>query len=85
MDTCYTVKKCWQGEETPGVITCKHDQRIIVVHRCQPTCVGDSSVRTQGRRPVISFMVRVKHKKNTKRYENLEEKEKHVKVITSEH
>ena len=20
MVTCYTVKKCWQGEETPGVI-----------------------------------------------------------------
>ena len=36
MDTCYTVKKSWRGEETPGVIPCKHGQRIIVVHRCQP-------------------------------------------------
>ena len=25
------------GEETPGVILCKHGQRIIVVHRCQPS------------------------------------------------
>ena len=57
MDTCYTVNKCWQGEETSGVIACKHDQRIkssIVVN------LGDSSVKTQGRRPVIIFMVRVK-------------------------
>ena len=36
MDTCYTVKKSWQGEETPGVIPCKHGQGIIVVHCCQP-------------------------------------------------
>ena len=32
-ETCYTVKKCWQGEETTGVIRpCKRGQRIIVVH-----------------------------------------------------
>ena len=36
MDTCYSIKKCWQGEETPGVIPCRHGQRVIVVHRCQP-------------------------------------------------
>ena len=33
VDTCYTEKKCWQGERTPGVIPpCNRGQRIIVVH-----------------------------------------------------
>ena len=33
VDTCYTVKKYWQGEGTPGEIPpCNRGQRIIVVH-----------------------------------------------------
>ena len=33
IDTAYTAKKCWQGEDTPGVISpMNRGQRIIVVH-----------------------------------------------------
>ena len=47
MDSCYTVKKSWQGEETPGVIPFKHGQRISVVHRCQnPVTTMDDPVTT---------------------------------------
>ena len=32
-DTAYTAKKCWQGDDTPGIIYPMHrGQRIIVVH-----------------------------------------------------
>ena len=33
IDTAYTLKNCWQGDNTPGVLPpCNRGQRIIVVH-----------------------------------------------------
>ena len=76
---CYTVKKCWQGEETPGVTPCKHGQRIIVVHRCQPRWIFSQN---PAKTTCNYFHGSCKMKKVlnlfTKRYENFEEKEKHV-------
>ena len=55
MDTCYMyiVKKGWQGEETPANAANVLLSSIVVN-------LGDSAVRTQLRRPVIMFMLRVK-------------------------
>ena len=74
MDTCYTVKKSWQGEETPGVISRKHGQRIIVVHRCQTRWFFSQN-------PVTTTCdyfhgLCTKKVKDIKRFEIFEEKEK---------
>ena len=81
MDTYYIVKKCWQGEETPGVIPCKHGQRIIVVQRCQPR-------RFFSHNPVTTTCdyfhasCKIKIKNIIKDMKISKNKKKHVKAIT---